>query len=372
MTGSIEGYGNERNAQKMKTPPRWTRIVLLTVLAYEAAGCLLGGGLLIAAPDGRYMDMPVDMMNSAFPDFLIPGILLLGLGILSSIAFFSVLRRNHSDWFMAGLALGGLLIWFIVEIIILQELHWLHAMWGIPVLLGWVAAIPLIVLRHDTVNMRKALLSCGILSSLWYLGINIYVPMQYEGYSMLSQAPSELSAIGAPTRVLWNVLAIWYTLLFVAFGWGVWQSAAGSRLLRIAGVLIIIYCIPNFYWPPMHRREVLAAGGGTLTDTLHIVWAALTLLFMMLQMGFGAAASGKWFRLYTAITFVVFIVFGVLTFMESPGMEANLPTPYMGLWERINIGAFMLWVIVFSIILLRRDTHRNQVEGLISFNPSSN
>lgn len=363
MTKTIEGYGNERTSQKMTAPPRWTRITLLIVLAYEAAGCLIGGSHLIAAPDGRYMDMPVEIMHDFFPDFLIPGIILFGLGILNSLAFVSVLRRKDSDWFMAGFALGGLLIWFIVEIIVLQELHWLHAMWGIPVLLGWVAAIPLILRRHDTLKMRKALLSCGILSSLWYLAVNIYVPMQYEGYSMLSRAPSELSAIGAPTRVLWTILVIWYPLLFAAFGWGILQSAAGSRPLRLAGALVIVYCMLNFYWPPMNRREVLAAGGGTLTDTLHIVWAVMTLLFMMLLMGFGAAASGKPFRLYTITTFVVFILFGVLTFMDAPNMEANQPTPLMGLWERINIGAFMLWVIVFAITLLRRENLRIPIKG---------
>src|SRR6185295_3072666 len=97
---------------------------------------------------------------------------------------------------MAGLALGGLLIWFIVEIIILRELHWLHAMWGLPVLLGWVVTVPLIVLRHDTVKMRKALLACGIISSLWYFVINVFVPMMYDGYSTVTLTVSELSAIG--------------------------------------------------------------------------------------------------------------------------------------------------------------------------------
>ena len=128
--------------------------------------------------------------------------------------------------------------------------------------------------------------------------------------------------------------------------------------MRNAGIMIIIYCMLMFYWPPMNRREVLAAGGGTRTETLHIVWTVLTLLFMMLLMRFGAAASGKPFRIYTIITFVVFIVFGVLTFMDAPNMEANQPTPLMGLWERINIGAFMLWVIVFALTLLRRENLR--------------
>jgi amino acid transporter len=65
------------------------------------------------------------------------------------------------------------------------------------------------------------------------------------------------------------------------------------------------------------QREVIAAGGGTLSDTLHIAWAMMTLLFNMLLMGYGAAALGRRFRIYTFATWVVFIIFGVLTFMES-------------------------------------------------------
>jgi hypothetical protein len=344
----------EMHAQKKVNQPLWQRITLLSVLGYEAAGCLLGGSFLIAAPDGRLMDMPVDIMHGVFRDFFIPGIILFGLGILNTITFISVFRRRGSDWFMAGLAMGALLIWFVVEIIILRELHWLHAMWGLPVLLGWMVTTPLIVLRHNTTMARKALLICGILSSLWYVAINIFVPMLYEGYSTVTLTVSELSAIGAPTRIIWVLLAIAYLLLLMAFGWGVLKSAGGNRKLRMAGSLIIAYCILNFYWPPMHKREVIASGGSTLTDTLHIVWAMITLLFNMLLMWFGALALEKRFRLYTFATWAVFIVFGVLTFMESPGIEANLPTPHLGIWERVNMGAFLLWIIVFATNLLQK------------------
>ncbi|HEX5624425.1 MAG TPA: DUF998 domain-containing protein [Saprospiraceae bacterium] len=334
---------------------RWQRFILLLVLAYEAAGCLLGGALLVAAPDGRYMDMPVELMNGVFPDFMIPGILLLALGILNTLAFLSVLRKKSKDWFMAALALGALTVWFVVEIIILQELHWLHFMWGVPVLLGWVVVIPLVVIRNDTAALRQALLICGIVSSLWYMAITAIVPFWYEGYRSMELTVSELSAIGAPTRIIWVLLAMLYLLLLIAFGWGVLKTAGANRYLRIAGGLIVAYCVLNFYWPPMHQREVIAAGGGTLTDSLHIAWAAMTLLFNMLLMGFGAAALGGRFKWYTYATWLVFIIFGILTFIESPGIEANLPTPHLGLWERINMAAFLLWIVVFATVLLRRE-----------------
>jgi len=122
----------------------WQRVTLLSVLGYEGAGALVGGSLLVAAPDGRLMDMPVDIMHGVFPDYLAPGLLLLGLGVLNAAAFVAVLRRHRADWVLAGLALGGLAVWLGVEIAVLQRLHWLHAMCGLPVVVGGVSALPLV------------------------------------------------------------------------------------------------------------------------------------------------------------------------------------------------------------------------------------
>lgn len=357
MPVTLEYTRKKVQTEKKLGQARWQRITLLSILGYEAAGCLSGGSLLIAEPDGRLMDMPVDIMNGVFSDFLIPGIILFGLGILNTVAFIAVLRRVTYAWIAAGLAIAGLIVWFWVEIVILQGLHWLHAMWGLPVILGGLVAIPLIPDRQITIP--KVLLFCGMLSSLYYVAINIFVPLQWEEYSIVSQTVSELSAINAPTRPLWVGLCFLYVFLFVGFGWGVLKSAEGKRPLRIMGVLIIIYSVFNLYWPPMHLR----GNEPTLTDALHIAWAMMTLLFMMLMMGFGAAALGKRFRLYTIATFVVFIVFGVLIGLEAPGIPANLPTPRIGIWERINIGSFMLWVMVFSATLLSREKLKDAIKG---------
>ena len=134
--------------------PRWQRITLLCVLAYETAGALSGGFLLALAPDGRLMDMSVEIMHGFFKDFLTPGFMLIGLGILNAAAFITVLLKNRNGWIFASLALGGLFIWFTVEIIILQEFHWLHAMWGLPVLVGIMVTIPLIISRRLKLHRR--------------------------------------------------------------------------------------------------------------------------------------------------------------------------------------------------------------------------
>ena len=204
--------------------------------------------------------------------------------------------------------------------------------------------------------MRKALLVCGIVSSVYYVALNVYAPTQWDEYSVASQTVSELSAIGAPTRTLWVWLVLPYPLLLIAFGAGVWLSSESSRRLRIAGGALIAHGVFGIYWPPMHLRG--AVSGMPLTDILHIVWAGVTLLLMMVAIAFGALALGRRFRTYSGLTVIVFLVFGTLTGMESPRIAANLPTPLIGIWERINIAMFMLWVIVFAMALLPRPTAR--------------
>ena len=204
--------------------------------------------------------------------------------------------------------------------------------------------------RSSTLNV---LLVCGILASLLYVAMNVFIPLQWQGYSFASRVISELSAIDAPTRALWVPLGIAYSLLMIAFGWGVWTSAGGNRPLRTAGALILVYSIIGLAWPPMHQREVVAAGGTTLSDTLHIVWSAAWVAFMLAAIAFAAAALGKRFRLYSIATLVILAVFGVLTGLDAPKLSANLPTPLIGVWERIQIGVVVVWDLVLAIALLR-------------------
>jgi hypothetical protein len=204
--------------------------------------------------------------------------------------------------------------------------------------------------------VRKLLLICGILSSLLYIAMNVFVAMQWEDYSSASQTVSELSAIGAPTRPLWVLLGIAYALLVTVFGWGVWASARRNRPLRVVGGLMVAYGVISLAWPfaPMHLR----GAEFTLTDSMHIVLAIVTVLLMLLAIGFGAAAFGKRFRLYSIATMVILVAFGALTGLDAPRIAANLPTPWVGVWERINIGVFLLWVVILAIALLRAQVER--------------
>jgi hypothetical protein len=206
-------------------------------------------------------------------------------------------------------------------------------------------------------RIRKPLLSCGIAASVLY-GMIIWV-IQYEGYSAISQTVSELSAWGVSTRPLWMVLGSLYDALMIAFAVGVWVSAGEKRSLRIAGGLLFVHGLLGLAWPfaSMHQREVLAAGCGTLADTGHLVLSGMTVTLMFAAVGFGAAAFGWRFRTYSVATIVILLVFGALTSLDGVRLAANLPTPWAGLWERISIIGFLVWVVVLAVVLWRDEAN---------------
>ena len=148
-----------------------------------------------------------------------------------------------------------------------------------------------------------------------------------------------------------------FDVLMITFGLGVWISAEGKRALRVVGGLLVAYGALGVAWPfaSMHQREVLAAGRGNLSDTLHIILGMITVLFMLVAIGFGVAVFGKSFRIYLVGTIVALLVFGALTGLDGPRIAANLSTPWVGIWERISIAVFLLWIAVLAMVLLRAE-----------------
>lgn len=126
---------------------KWRRRALLIILAFEAVGSFIGGPALIAGPDGRYMQIPVEELHGAFADFLVPGLLLTSLGVLNAVAYTVLLRQQPSAWLWVGLALVGFLIWFVVELSICGAKSWAQVAWGAPIPVGIVLALPLLFER---------------------------------------------------------------------------------------------------------------------------------------------------------------------------------------------------------------------------------
>ena len=75
----------------------WILILLQILLGL---GALVSGAILVAAPDGHLMQLPLSMLqHSPFPNFLIPGVLLgTLLGIYPLLVAWSLWKRPPWRW----------------------------------------------------------------------------------------------------------------------------------------------------------------------------------------------------------------------------------------------------------------------------------
>jgi hypothetical protein len=208
---------------------------------------------------------------------------------------------------------------------------------------------------------QRLLLGCGIAYAVLYATVpDLAGAIAYPGYSMRSQAPSELSAIGAPTRGFLTATLPVFAVLMMAFGVGVWRAASGRRSLRVTGALLFAFGATSPLWLlfPMTSREDMVAGTMPTNDAGHLAMAALTVAFIVAQLVSGAIALGTRFRIYSAISLATVLAFGAATSSEAAKLPDGDPTPWMGLFERINIWAWLLWMTVLAVTLLRRATAR--------------
>jgi hypothetical protein len=204
--------------------------------------------------------------------------------------------------------------------------------------------------------LQKALLVCGILSSLFYAGMDVIGGTRWKDYNWLSNEFSRLSAIGAPSRTIHLLLNPIYILLVIAFGLGIWWSAGRKRGLRVIGGALVVYALVSFVWPQFFPED-LTAPVSAFTNTMHIILTVVTVLSWMLILGFAATTFGQRFRIYSIGTLLTVLMFGALTGSQAPALASGQPTPWLGLTERINIYSFMLWVVVLAITLLRAQEY---------------
>jgi hypothetical membrane protein len=199
-------------------------------------------------------------------------------------------------------------------------------------------------------SLRRGLLVCGILAPAVYVGTDLIAAARYPGYSLASQAVSELFAIGAPTSGIVVPLFTLASLLTIAFAAGIRASSRGSRARRFLSLMILGNAITslvlwNFF--PMHVRGVTP----TSTDRMHALLA--TNPFVLLTVVAAAAAFRGGFRIYSFATMGAILCLAVLAFSDAPRVFTGEPTPWLGVTERAAQWTYDAWQVVLSVVLLR-------------------
>jgi len=200
--------------------------------------------------------------------------------------------------------------------------------------------------------LRKTLLSCGIAAPILYIVTAIAgAALRPNDYSHLVNAISELLSNGAPNKAVLDVVFNIYNALLLMFAIGAYSAIKDfPRISKLAMEILIGIQVLSFSWGffPMDPLGAEATFAGTMHNVLGGVVAMATIV-MPLLMGLGVRRLGD-FNRYAAYSFfssVVIFVSG-LTAIILAGQGVHL----FGLFERITIGMYELWIFVTGMKLL--------------------
>lgn len=205
--------------------------------------------------------------------------------------------------------------------------------------------------RGET-DVQGFLLWAGIAAVGLYVIGDLVSGLLYDGYSFRDHAISELAAFGSPVRPLMVTVILLHNLLLVAFGVGVWRSAA-RKILRWAGLSLVaigVLGVPTHTVFAMSSRWMEAG----FNDTMHVAFTAVFTLFVVVAIVLSAIAHPGWFRRFSIGMLVLLTGFGAASGVAIQGIEEN-ETAWAGGFERINAYAYFAWVIALAVILLRRS-----------------
>jgi hypothetical membrane protein len=185
----------------------------------------------------------------------------------------------------------------------------------------------------------------GIAAVALYVGTTILGGVLDPQYSHVRNAVSELTGSTAPDRALLAPLYIGYNLVMLGFGYALFRAAGSGILFPVAVVLFTIAALSGIGQVTVFRMDSIGdtpstAGAGhlVLAGVSSLLCLAIAILYGIAFRGVPALRRLSRYSFATAAGLV----------LTAPLAVGSIGTDVMGLFERITIGVFMLWIVVVS------------------------
>ncbi len=120
--------------------------IALVALQVSMGLAAVGGGLDLVLTNGQLMRMPAELLRgSPFGSYLIPGLVLLTVGVINLVSAAAVLRRHR--WSAPASVVVGIMWigWFVVQVAVVGLLNWQQPVYFAVGLLIIVLAAPFLI-----------------------------------------------------------------------------------------------------------------------------------------------------------------------------------------------------------------------------------
>jgi hypothetical protein len=193
----------------------------------------------------------------------------------------------------------------------------------------------------------------GLLAaSLYTIGVFLG-GLLWSNYSHVSQPISELLMDGAPNLSILLPIFTLYNLLLISFSVTIYRHGE-NRLIKAAGILLFFVGFSGIMMNIFPQDPVNTYL--TFPGLMHLVFAGLAAVGSILSiflggLGFNRATQDKKFKLLSITLGLIVIVFGGLT----PIAISKFPM-HFGVFERITIFSFIVWLAIFSYRIYKSET----------------
>ena len=201
---------------------------------------------------------------------------------------------------------------------------------------------------ENTCIPLKVSILCGIISSIFYICIDIFGILSRKDYNFTTQSISDLVAVESPIRQNMAILLLIYNILVIVFGLGVLVYDPENRNLQIIGCLILanaILTIGGIVFPKYLNEAVNSQNN--VKNTIVMFFSVLCLIIAMILASF---SFKNWFSYVSGGILIAFVILTILGVTIIPML--NKGTPFSGIQEHTMAYSFVLWIFLLTIVLL--------------------
>lgn len=211
------------------------------------------------------------------------------------------------------------------------------------------------IMKTKTLNWIKIAALLCIVACIADFIILFVLGNYYPGYSQLKNTMSSLAASVSPVS---NMLSLWWVVLgfvFIFFGFHFKKAFDHpNKNVKIASWLIILYGLGEGIGSGLFKADI-TAGKMTNSFLIHdfvggigIVAALLLPLFMRKIV---SLKNNSFFNSFSWIVFIVSCITIMLFTIRFSSEENSLIRLYRGLWQRLFLFNFYVYLITISVII---------------------
>jgi hypothetical membrane protein len=203
--------------------------------------------------------------------------------------------------------------------------------------------------RQSVPERARVLAVGGIIAPVSYTIVVVVLGLLWSSYSHVTQAISELGGVDAPNAIIMNTAGFALTgILIIFFAVGLYYGLGKGRGSKIGSALVAVYGLGMFGIAFFPWDKVNLA---SFTSTMHSLigwphWIGLILGLLVLAHTFKNDLRWNSYWVYTLVTGLLTAI--VIVIYAFIGVEG-----YMGVLQRIIIGAQLIWIEIVAIKLSR-------------------